>query len=364
MNKVRPYLFWIIAGVLILVELILMVSVTPSFNGKSPEDVKHEVDAQQKLIDKLYAQAKAGPPTQVFDPLDQKDMTMLMSNWLVTKYWQQPLEDELNAFSAQMRQIRDHLVERSKSLHEPMSKKLDAVYWYEDYKNQTAELLKSLKDADCLILPQRRPSASSPMGMGMPPGMVPPPNVASPAGAPEDDGGPDYKTDAAVRSVAGFFTMTKEFPEAERYDAFTTEYRIMSMIARVLETCKGTNEPSPIAPQKKPYEETAKLVKTTFETESDDMVAVDLQLQGTVSALLAAEAGLEENKDETEAVRVVTGGSLRQKPYTKDEHLHVSSENALLELHIAFLDFTNLKNDIVDVVPVHEAAAPAPRNHR
>ena len=364
MNKLRPYFFWIICGVVVLIELLLLLFFSPSEGDKTPEGAKQEVDGAKKKLDAMAKQAAhAPPPNQIFDPLVKADIDDLTKTYLATQSWKQPLIDELQRYSDQLTKIKDHLLKRSKMLHEKISTE-QTNRWYEAYAQSTAALLQKLYEAGCLKLPRAGgvPGMPSSMSGGVPGGVgsetqVRPGNASPDAADPK----PDFNGDGALRSVAGFKTMQK-FEDIE-YDELTLHYHMMDTIAGVLEGASAANLPSPAALNKKPVDSRVKLFKTSFNQESgndENVHVVTIDLEGPLSALLAAEAALEENKDGEQAVRAVIGGRLFRPAYGGDEALHVSSEPLDLELQIAFLDFTDLTNISTDVMPQLKSATKAP----
>ena len=370
MNKVMPYMFWIVCGGLLLIEIILMLAISPHDpEGKSPSDTLASVTTQNKKFQELVTQAHNGPPSGSYDPLETDQMNNLMTKYLDTPFWKKPLDDELDLYTNQMMSIRDYLLERSKLLHVPISTNTDFT-WYQDYENVTAELLKNMYENKCLLLPPKRgmgPTNAQPPGApvgGPGAGHAPPSAVhtgsGTPAGTPADSGqdadaAPDFALNKDYRKVAGFMTREGNYPNAEPQGGVNTEqFRMMQVIAGILEASKATNDFSPVDPKRPPYEEHAKLVSTAFSTEDEHTVSI--VLQGPLSALLAVESALEENKDDSQPVRVVLNGSLERKNYTSEERLHVSSEPVVLKLSVAFLDFEALRNEKVD----YRAAASTP----
>ena len=282
MNKLKPYMFWIVCGVLLLAEIIVMLVVTPTDqDGKTPDQTIQSVDQQNTKFKALVVQAKNGPPgSQVFDPLSTEQMAKLMQNYLDTPLWKRPLDEELDQYTTQMTSIRDYLVGRSAPLHEPISTSNENNIWYDEYQRVTAELLKGLYENKCLILPKKTgfpgaPPTAQPGGAGSPGSAGIPPSGTAQHGAPgtgaaadpapDADAEPDFLQNKQIRQVGGFMTRTTGWPDQEPHGGvLTMQYRMMKEIAEVLESTKATNEVSVIDPKRPPYEEHAKLVKTIF----------------------------------------------------------------------------------------------------
>jgi len=383
MSKIRPYLFWVVCGIVLLIELGFLLFVSPSSKNGSPSEVKQHLDEQNKILDKLHVQAMAGSPgMRAFNPLNAADISDLETKWLATKNWKGVLSDLLTQYQAQEDDILAYLGQRSQVLHKNISSLSDPFGWYDAYQQATAELLKQLYEQKCIVVPN--PTAQ-PGAMGMPPaGMMPsgmanqlagqaaagaPAPGAAPGGTAVADSGssePKFGTDQGLRGVLGFLTTTS-YPEADQHDLLTTKFRVMEMIGNVLLNTKATNDTSPILKSRPPTEAHAKLQSTSWKDTSDDVLALQITLQGPLSAVLAVEAVLEENKGgEDEPLRVVLGATLTRKDFIAGERLGKNAEPVILTLDLAVLDFTSMAKQHISVVPVDTHAAsgtprPAPR---
>ena len=370
MSKLKPYLFWIVCGVIILIELVLLLFISPSGkDGQStPTAVKGVLDDKSRDLEKLYQKAKNGSPSgREFDAENPKDIEDLAGKdplWLSTPAWKPVLEPHLSNYSSQLGKIHDYLLSRSQSLHKPIaSDKSTKFDWYIQYEAATAELLQKLYDNQCLLLAKGTPGAAGPMtqapanpgplGAGGPgfapggpgPGGAPPfaPPVAAPAGdvgdAGASDSTPDFKKSSGVRAIAGFLTTT-QYPDSERFAELSIQFRVMEQVADALISAKATNLPSPIAPLKTPFESHAQLVSTSWKDATDEAITLNLTLQGPLSAVLAAEAALEENKEDQAPIKVVTGAALDRKVFAPGDRRDITSEPVILRLTFAVLDFT------------------------
>jgi hypothetical protein len=356
-SKVRPYLFWIICGAIILVELVLLLFISPTGkDGHSPAEVKTDLDNRNKELDALFLKAKAGSPAgREFDAENDKDIKDLTSNWLATPAWKPVLDAHVDGYATQIVKIRDYLVARSQPLHRSISSERGRFEWYSQYEGATAELLQKLYENQCLVVPK-------PQGASMPTtgGAAAPPGAATTAtsGGDAAEAGeiaPDFRKISAARTVAGFLTTT-QYPDPERFDELTTQFRVMELVASALIEAKATNDPSPIRPGA-PSEAHAQLVATNWRDATDEAISVQLTLQGPLSALLAAEAALEENQDDAQPIKVVTGSSLARKAFFAGERRDLTSEPAILKVTLAVLDFSS-KKDEQFILPTAAPASP------
>jgi hypothetical protein len=356
-NKLKPYLFWIVCGVIVLVELVLLVFIVPTGKGdRDPGAVKQDLDAKSKDLEALYQKAKAGAPSRTFDTEVDKDIEDLTSKWLATPAWNTVLEPHLAEYSSQIGKIRDYLVARSQQIHKPISSEHGKFEWYSQYETATAELLQKLYVNQCLLLPKAASTAATP---GPQQGNGPVPQGSVPGDSPEADAAPDFKKATGVRTVAGFLTTT-QYPDSDRFEELTTQFRVMELVASALIDSKGTNEPSPVVPMFTPSEAHAQLQATSWKDATEEAVTVQLTLQGPLSAVLAAEAALEENRDDTLPVKLVSGVSLVRKNFLSGDRKDISSEPVVLRVTLAVLDFTKMKEPEV-VIEKPKAPPPPPR---
>jgi hypothetical protein len=370
MSKIKPYIFWIICGTVLLIELVCFVVISPSANGKSPTEIKKALDDQKKELDKLRDKANNGFPgdQRIFDPNKPTDIADLKSKWLTTLAWQPGLTKLLNDYQSQMDDVLEYLKKRSQPLHRAISTEEDGFHWYEAYAKATGDLLEEMYHKKCLNIP---PKNANPNPAGGPPNASQPPlsvqdqianqananggghpDASAPA-ASSDDSQPNFQTDSSLREVAKFIT-TSNYPKPEEYEQLTTRFRIMEMVGKVLLRTTATNLTSPMLKQRPPLESPAKLFSTAWGSDnSDDVISLKITLYGPLSALLAAEAALEENKDgNDEPVRIVTGASLDHKEYAKGERIGIPAELVYLHLDLAILDFTALTKNPISVMPV------------
>lgn len=350
MNKIKPYLFWIVCGIIILVELVLLLAISPASSDgtRSPAEVAQGLNNDKKVLDGLFAKAKAGSPAgETFDPEKPESIGRLYDKWLPTDAWKPVLARQLEQYAQQQTGIHEFLVKRSQALHAPISSETGKADWYWDYETKTAELLQRLYDHHCLVMPAAAPAPATAPGPGG--------ATAEATGTPAEPAAPDFKKNAAVRGIAGFLT-TITPPESDSFPEHTIRFRIMELVAKALIDSKATNEKTPIAPGKDQFETRVMLDKGTQFEIGEEASKVTLQLQGPVSSLLAALAALEENRDETQPIKVVTGVSLYRFPYTEGQRRDIPAENAMLKLTLVVLDFSKMPAP----KPLAPVAPPAP----
>jgi hypothetical protein len=349
MNKAKPFLFWIISGVVIFVELVILFFCTPQGQtGSSPREVKEALDKQNTRLNELHVKAKGpqGQPTpaaRVFDAENSEDIKDLTSKWLPTPQWKQPLENHVALYNQQLPAIASYLTGRSVFLHQPIGDTNDKFNWYDSYARLTAQLLQALNDKGCLVLPAQ---SSSIVATGEPVVV-------------------DFATSDAVRRVAGFYTKGTSLPDASEYPLLTLHYHIVELIALALLDNPATNKETPIAPVKTQHEERAALASVEWKAQLDNSISVVVTLHGPLSAVLATEAALEQIHDGTKPIFVVSGGSLGRKTFMAGDRTG-SAEEVVARLTLEVLDFAGedsgktARLDIAQpIVPVSALAAPA-----
>ena len=166
---------------------------------------------------------------------------------------------------------------------------------------------------------------------------------------------PDFATDAALRTIAGFFTKGADLPETTAHPVLTRQYRTMERIIAIVLATSATNAANPLAGQvEAPEAERAAIVGVTWDTKDVDATIggdaatyasgwkLNLTLQGTLSAVLATTAAIERPTDATAPVFVVTGSDISRKtPYAKGERKDVGAEMATCKLSLLVMDFSN-----------------------
>jgi hypothetical protein len=319
MNKLKPFLFWIVSGVIFLVALVLLLFFEPSSKdgSKTPAQVKEELDGLGKQLSALHKKARGPdgktPADREFNAEDKKDIDDLTSLWLPTPAWKPVLEGHVQKYDQQLPIISKYLSDRSAVLREPIDAAASDNYkWYQTYTAKTVELLKRMHEKQCISLPQT------------------------------GTGEPDFEGNASIRSIAGFFTKGDDYPQQNEWPGITLQYRIMEDVVATLTASTATNEVTPITPAKVQREGRAALVSTEWKAlpPNSKVIPLTLTLVGPISALLAAEAAMEENTDNSRPIRIVTGAKLLRRAFMAGERKDTPAETASLVMELAVLDLS------------------------
>jgi len=305
-NQIKPYLFWIIAGVLLLVLIIggYLTSPTATVNGTTMNaaEVKNHLDTKVKGFQNLVKRAAKGDPTGVpFDPVLDSDIKRLTEDYLLTTKWADRISPNVDEYRKQLKVIHADLVARSKVLHEPISESRQQLQWFTAYQEKTGQFVVQLRDAKALVVPVD--GQTSRRG-GLAP-VQPAPRAGFggvTTGTDEDPLSPT--TGSKIRDVLGLHTRKGDLPTAEEYPLLTTRFRIVEALGRVVLASDVDTKPNPIVDAKQVVHRPAAIAGLEWSRDSEGFsdpvtsryatyVRLTLTLHGTESALLAALAGLE-----------------------------------------------------------------------
>lgn len=344
-KQIKPYTFWIVAGVIIVVELGLIGFYSPTdADGNTPEQVKNTLDNDFKKLQDLYDRA-GREPKGVYDPENPTDIANLTTQYLLTPRWKGVLQPHVDKYNVQLVDIRKDLAERSAVLHLPVAESGDLFAWYSAYTGKTKEVLLKLRDARAL---------------------------AKLADEKAED--LDLENSHRSRKRAGFFTKDTKTPETGEHALLTTRFRIMESLSdaviggkakpttsAVVKTSRDGELATPASAaiadvEWKAMGDADKALSGGLETLATPYELV-LTLEGSASALLAATSAIERI---SQPVTVVIGGSLGGRQlnqgngaYQPGERKMAANETMVARLNVIVLDFTKITK-----APMPGAAAP------
>lgn len=359
MNQLKPFLFWIVIGTILVLELAYWLLSIPAIdlvgNKATAMTAKSALDTEHKHLVELDRRSRNASPMGVFDAEKASDIRRLTNDYLITPAWKDVLEPHVRRYDEQLKDIKEHLAARSKILHEPIAASSDKFGWYTAYQNLTEAQLNQLYEGKALVLPN---SAGYSVGMGQknlgaPPGSLAPRGASTGAGENKVNGR-DFATDANLRAMAGFFTKGADLPEQAEHPVLTRNYRTMERIIAIVLATSATNAANPLAGQvDAPEAGRTAIAGVTWENKDRDAIIggdtgtyaggwkMILTLQGPLSAVLATTAAIERPTDSKAPVLVVTGSEIsRKSPYAKGERKDVGAEMATCRLSLLVLDFS------------------------
>jgi hypothetical protein len=338
-KQIKPYLFWYITGVIVLVELGFLIFWGQYDDaGHTPQEVKAALDTEFKNLEDLHTRAKNGDPQGRFDPEVPLDIKNLTLKYLITERWKPVLVPIVKKYNEQLEQIRSDLVTRSADLHKAITENEDLSTWYTAYEGKTKELLLALKNAGALSLPE------------------------------DVSANLDLEGDEHVRSIAGLFTKGGNLPALTDHPLLTTRCRIVEKLSEAIIATKGKNLGNPVMEKTVPaVPEQSGAAVTALQWKQRDgnrddttgVVAYSLvlTLQGSAAALVATEAAIERI---TSPVVVVLGANLSEHAAWKPgERKSKEIDPMVLAMTITVLDYTNAVRQAPPAPPAPVAPKPA-----
>ena len=361
MNQLKPFLFWIVIGAILILQLAYWLLSIPAIdvvgNKATAIAAKEALDTEHKHLVELDRRSKNSSPLGVYDAEKESDIRRLTNDYLITPSWKDVLEPHVRRYDEQLKNIKEHLAARSLVLHEPIASSSDKFGWYTAYQNLTEAQLKQLHAAKALVLTNGVGSLANtvPQTNGTPPGAAPA-RMASTSANDLRDGEHDFATDPNVRTIAGFFTKGADLPEPVEHPVLTRQYRTMERIIAIMLATSATNAANPLAGQvDAPEAGRAAIAGVSWENKDGKAIIggetaayasgwkLNLTLQGSLSAVLAATAAIERPTDSKAPVFIVTGSEISRKTqYVKGERKDVGSEMAICKLSLLVLDFNNV----------------------
>ena len=337
MDKIKPYMFWIICGVVLLVELMLAFTLDPvNADGNNVVNATKKLNKQVKDFG-VYVEKADNTPPKAFAIDNVEYFNKLNADYLVSKSWMSGLNQVQNELRTHKENVESDLRKRSGVLHKGVSIPNAPLFrWYKDYNDKTVELLNELHKADQLKVVGNDPLASA---------------------ETKERADELLASNATLRKVGGFYTKGAEFPTEEEHPIITTRFRISEAIINALLAAEGSliennmvnfgNKNFILAPDGivKPG-----LVEITWDSfgggkwDSENAVAVKggravnfkVKLSGSASALLAATAQIEKSQ---EPIFVIHGSHWEQPRRKNPEAVKQMDRPILLTLRLAVLDY-------------------------
>ena len=418
MSKLKPYLFWIIAGGVILIELVVMVLMMPDVDvvgdKKAAMDAKASLDKEYKHLKELDARAQRGVPADKYDAEKPEDIKKLTDDFLVTPAWKPVLEAQVGQYDKMLSAIKTYLGNRSKSLRAPLAESTDKQVWYVTYEAVTAELLRQVHSEGRVVL---APSATLNQRAA---------SVNEREKTAEASKEIDYASDAKAREVLGIFTKGADFPDTKDHPLLTGRLRAIELVLAALGGAKVGSVANPVVTSEAQPSTLAQIISLKFGADgaagnrassgpapmmppgmsppnmmppgmmppgaqpagsmpsgatpaapSASIVATDdgsieltgeiashatgrlitLTLQGPLAALMGAQAALEHGNPEGPVI-IVTSFSLQRKAtFAIGERKGVAAEPMTARIGILILDFTRALQSAASAET--KAAAPA-----
>jgi hypothetical protein len=232
MNKIQPYLFWIVAGGVVLIELIILVLMMPDVDmvgsKKAAQDAKASLDTEFKHLKQLDQAAQRGVPSRKYDAENPNDIKELTDDFLVTPAWTSVLESQVAQYDTMLSAIKSYLGNRSVPLGVPVAESNDKQVWYQTYEGISSELLRQLHEESRIILP------------------VPSIGPTREGKAVDGPVAIDYASDTKAREVLGLYTKGADFPDPQEHALLTARFRVIEQILGSLRRAEIKHVANPV----------------------------------------------------------------------------------------------------------------------
>ncbi len=358
MEQIKPYLFWIVCGVLLVVELAIIAMVEPGVESKpgvGPADAKQQAESayrsriQGDLLERANNVIEIGG---VPSPLERSTerINEVLDNYIITDEWQTILKGAIAEHHKQLKDIKIGLVSRSRVLYQPFTATDTPATWYFEYQEKTADILRRLDEAGALQMPA----------------------------AFADPNDEDLTENERLRSTFGLRTDPNTFL-VDDHEAVVREYRVIEQLAAAIANASGQVYPNPLLDSAHgdwAMDETAAVLARFAELEWEEEprrtapengveYGFTLTLEGPLAALHAATAAIDRISN---PILVRTGckwhrAGRRGDGSTEvgaqvDEHMRLVLNYVLLDYLAAFRGDSGLPADLFE--PPEPPEPPAP----
>jgi hypothetical protein len=339
MKSIKPYLFWLVIGVVCVVVIGAGVTLRPaSTKGDSVQKVTEKLNSQYKKLEALAIRARE--EISSYPTTDPAIFDQLRDDYMVTKRWESGLDRLKRSYVQQQEDIVRDLLQRSESLLDPISESTEQSNWYFAYEDKTASWLQRLHREGLIALPASFQRLTA-------------------TGIQTEVKIDDFKTRGELRSAFGLFTLSgTEYPKQQAWPALTLQFRALELISDCLRQAKATSAanaamidlvPPPLAEtvqmQGLSWSVTAAApaaardAQPPAESPIPGGLALEctLKVSGSPSALLALSAALDA---QVQPMVVVRGVTWRQVLPNVQSEVNEADTAFAADYSLAFLRFT------------------------
>ncbi len=285
MNAIKPYLFWVICGALLLIEVVVCVTIEPTTDkGKNVADAKVFLDKEFKKVKKLRMKSQNTLPA-FFDPNDLEGFSRIQEDYLISNRWESGLRGLKKLCETQQTSIHDELLRVSAPLNTIVSENHALRPWYQAYEDASSAVLRKLYDGGLLDHEFSQKGDLSEV----------------------------LRTDTMVREKFGLFTMKGVYPPKEDHEQLRMRLRIIEALAEeLLQVEREASSNTAISRQGVIKDEDRSVARaylrriewstkrsrgaksgSEFKVKGGFFLGMNLSLYGEPTALLAASARLE-----------------------------------------------------------------------
>lgn len=285
MNAIKPYLFWIVCGGILLVLLVLAVVLDPAYKGKNAEQATDYLSRTYREVEPLVGKAQrtvTSPPKEI-NPNRPQQIKQMEEEYLITDRWEGKLRTLQAEAETERRQVREELERRSEPLHQKVAETSEVSQWYFRYEDASRDLLIEMAKAGLLD------------GVDVE-------SVDSEAFRTR------AATDSGFRRRFGIFTKGVDWPAESMHFELTRKLRILQALADLAADAKGDVQLNPWMEEFVPApQDGASIVLSGISWETGDpqlgsgpvsivdgqAVPVEVNVRGPAAAILDFSVGIE-----------------------------------------------------------------------
>ncbi|NRA39512.1 MAG: hypothetical protein HRU15_15330 [Planctomycetes bacterium] len=221
MDKIKPYLFWIICGVLLIAELVVALTLEPvNSNNKTAVQATKALNSEVSSLSGGYGVKADNDPVDPFKIDDWELFQKMQEDYLLTSKWKPALDGVKKELETHKANVESNLQKRSKVLHDPVKRNASRADWYFTYEALTAKYLKELYEAQPTLL-----------------GLDSDPFSNAQDNADKED---IYKADKRLRETVGFYTKGQDFPNINEQPIIALRLRISEAIISAVKDAEGS----------------------------------------------------------------------------------------------------------------------------
>lgn len=234
MEQIKPYAFWIVCGVLLVVELVLVAMIDPTDErGRSVETVVNSADREFRSFKNDHERAEAvlqytrkdgdgdrdAPvPAEAISPENEEKVNEFLEKYLIHGSWKDSFLGVTKAYKDQLRDIEELLRTSSEPLHEPIGDpQASTGVWYASYLGETVGLMRQMRQAGRVSLGEGVPTQKQ------------------------------LEENSAFRSTFGFHTKPAggAFPNRDEIPQLTERFHVSEQLCRLIMGLKVVGAPNP-----------------------------------------------------------------------------------------------------------------------
>ncbi len=339
----RPWIFWIVCGVIVLALLIVAAVIEPS-RETAPKgtaaQLKKQVDAKMATeLSELRRRARNPEPhRRQYSVESEADQKFLTNDIILPLAWAEPLKAQVQLYDQQLARFDGHLRARSQFLAQPVGGQVAlSSQWYDDYMAVSTPILAAARSRG--LIAAEGDLSVSPLRTGL--GLELRPTTY--------EGGTEEQRKRTAEGFVRQLRMAQHILEtlaeargqvvANPISSGAVEIAPGPVVARVDGIGWTWGEDQPGVPPR-----TTELKLAGSLEGRGRYHQAQVRLRGPVAALTAAASALERSPREDRPMVVLVGLAIDAlEKFPAGARRTVASEDALATLRLAVLDFVETK---------------------